>query len=108
MSTFGYFKIQSEIENKIDLGKGQVFDNTEWRIFHIEPEIYEEEFEALVLEFGKPINTFQDFDDFEIWLVKDKKLNVRSIGYNFIENYTDLKKRQEKNNRPQHARVGRK
>ena len=90
MSSFGYFKIQSEIEEKIDLGHGKFLDNTEWRIFHVEPEMYEEEFEALVLEFGKPINTFQDFDDFEMWLVREKKLNVTTAEYNFIDNYTDL------------------
>jgi hypothetical protein len=91
MGTWGYFKIESEIKDKIDLKNGQFFDNTPSRIFRVEPEMYQEEFEKLVLEFGKPINTNEEFDDFEIWLIKDKQMNVTTADFNFIENYTALK-----------------
>lgn len=97
MGTWQYFKIESEIKDKIDLRNGQFFDNTEYRIFRVEPEMYQEDFEKLLLEFGRPLNTLKDFDEFEIWLVKDKKLNVTDAEFNFIQNYSDLKKRTEKN-----------
>lgn len=93
MGTWGYFKVESEIEDKIDLGDGKFFDNTESRIFRINPEMYEEQFEKLILEFGRPLNESKDFDDFEIWLIKDKKLDVTTAEFNFLENFTNLKKR---------------
>lgn len=95
MGTWGYFKIESEVKDEIEFKKGCIFDNTEYRIFRVEPEMYAEQFEKLILEFGRPLNTFKDFDDFEIWLVKDKKLNVTNAGFNFLENFTELKKRYE-------------
>lgn len=96
MGTWNYFKIESEFKDRINLGKnGEFLDNTEYRIFRVDPEMYQEDFEKLLLEFGRPLNTFKDFDDFEIWLVKDKKLNVTDAEFNFIENYTSLKKRHE-------------
>jgi hypothetical protein len=94
MGTYGYFKIESEVEDKIDLGGDGVFDNTEFRIFRVDPEMYEEDFEKLLLEFGRPLNTSTDFADFQIWLIKDKKLNVTTAEFNFLQNYTELKARE--------------
>lgn len=96
MSKFKYFKIESEVEDKIDLGGDGVFDNTESRIFRVPYEMYQDQFESLILEFGRPINTSVDFDNFEIWLVKNKKLDVTTAEFNFLENYTELKARQQK------------
>lgn len=93
MSKFSYFKIESEIEEKIDLGSDGLIDNTYNRIFYIKPEMYADDFNKLQIEFGKPLNSFKDFDDFQIWLGRIKNLDVESIEFDFVDNYTRLTER---------------
>jgi len=92
MGKYGFFKIESEIEDKIDMGKDGLFDNTVNHIISITPEMYVWQFENLQLEFGRPLNTVEDFFDFIVWLHK-KNIKADIVEYNFVENFTTLKER---------------
>ena len=96
MGKFQYFKIRSEVEDNLDLGADGLFDNTEEHIIRISQEMYQEDFEKLLIEFGRPLNQLEDFDTFIIWLTNDKKITAEYVEFNFIQNYSELKVRHKK------------
>lgn len=95
MSKFGYFKLQSEIDGSTKIGE-EVFDFTDQWIIKVDPEMYEYQFEKLLLEYGKPINDTAICWDFINWLYKEKGIEAGTAEYNWVDNYTELIERKER------------
>lgn len=103
MGKYSFFKIKGEIEENIDLGD-DTLDNTPEYILHVETPMYADEFESLVISFGRPMNTQDDFDQFIMWLNK-KSIKADYTDFYFIDNYNEAKmKRQRLKNLEEHLK----
>jgi|FLOH01.1.fsa_nt_gi hypothetical protein len=96
MSSFGYFKIESEDKNIIAFDEGD-FDNTDSWIIRLEGnEMYDYEFEALILEFCQPINNTAECWDFLKWLRDEKNIIAKTIEFNWIDNFSKIQERKSR------------
>lgn len=95
MSSFSYFKIQSEIPNITKI-EGETFDFTDSFIIHFDKELYDYQFEQLLLDYGKPINTYAGCWDFLTWLRVKKDIKADTVEFNWIENHSELVARIER------------
>ena len=97
MSSFRCWKIESEIKDIKKFPTGEEFDFTDSWIIRLDREIYEEEFRSLLLEFGRPVNTQDDYLQFTYYFLHQKKgFDVEDIEFNWHENYTNAKTLQER------------
>lgn len=81
MGTYRYFRI---ISNDKEFVHG--FDLTDEWIITIDKEMYKEDFEKLIKEFGIELNDLSDIDEFCIWLQRKKQLNAYAIDICFVNN----------------------
>lgn len=81
MGTYSYFRIISN-DKRFDHG----FDLTDEWIIKINKEMYKDDFEKLIHEFGVEINDLSDVDNFCIWLLTKKEISAYAIDICFVNN----------------------